>query len=706
MGIRVRCPECAAEYELADRLAGKKVRCKGCEAVIPVPDGTDVADDAPPARRPAAESLRSAAAQRREDGRERPERPARRDRYRDEKEDEDDRPRANKSSALPLLLILCGGGAALLLVLLCGGLLVLSSQVTFSSGPPPAAPPIASSEGPKPPPVAEPNNNPGEPKPEPRENPKESPRQLPRQVRRNPPPEQPKAPTPPPLVLWQVQPDPLPADLMLPQNPEGSIPITGYPELPNNVVSKIVFPTTPSPFVSVAVKGSIGDAHEVWDLRTMKRVGRVEPKDPFTTAVLSPDGAYWAIPPFMLEHSGGADVYAAADNHLYRVPLSGHRKQWCEDLDFAAPGQVMMFMTAAGAGGVDLEVQIHDIKTRTEVRQFTAPAHYDRKQRAFSPGRRYLALASRQYARALLYDLTTGLLAGEMRLPDGSACLGLAFAPDGRSFAALVKAGDSQTHLLTWDLASGARTADHTLAPDAVPKVTAYLGPVLECLPDGGWLLNGRTLLDGRGGAVSGRVPLFSRPWYARRIFPGGRLASVKGEGRGSSLVIEPLPASDPAADQKVVRDGDKPSNPEPQETKPPTRRARPRETRPSTGQADPALRSKVEAHFVRLEDAPPTSGGKPMYRIEVEMKNRTGKDITRYRGTLRFVDPSGKLLYTLGWASGALKADETRKQNLPVFAFAIGDEAASRMKGAPDKVKAEFQADSITFSDGSVADF
>jgi predicted Zn finger-like uncharacterized protein len=37
MPIRVQCPGCAAEYKLADTLAGKKIRCKKCEAIVPVP---------------------------------------------------------------------------------------------------------------------------------------------------------------------------------------------------------------------------------------------------------------------------------------------------------------------------------------------------------------------------------------------------------------------------------------------------------------------------------------------------------------------------------------------------------------------------------------------------------------------------------------------------------------------------------------------
>ncbi|MDA0832580.1 MAG: hypothetical protein O2955_00505 [Planctomycetota bacterium] len=37
MPIRVACPDCAQEYQLKDELAGKKVRCKNCQAIVPVP---------------------------------------------------------------------------------------------------------------------------------------------------------------------------------------------------------------------------------------------------------------------------------------------------------------------------------------------------------------------------------------------------------------------------------------------------------------------------------------------------------------------------------------------------------------------------------------------------------------------------------------------------------------------------------------------
>ena len=71
MTIELNCPECGKAYKLQDGLAGKKVRCKACSAVMVVPkqdeveDFADLADDdvedydaAPPQRRRAARSSR------------------------------------------------------------------------------------------------------------------------------------------------------------------------------------------------------------------------------------------------------------------------------------------------------------------------------------------------------------------------------------------------------------------------------------------------------------------------------------------------------------------------------------------------------------------------------------------------------------------------------------------------------------------------
>src|SRR5262249_41958607 len=124
MPITCRCPGCKAPYQLAEHLAGKKVRCKKCEQTFPVPVPARAKEE-PPAVDEVQEVLEAEAA--REDGiqpsprarspavpprasdrrrpDERDERPRGgrpRDRRRDEGEDEDWR---SSSQGMPVGLI-------------------------------------------------------------------------------------------------------------------------------------------------------------------------------------------------------------------------------------------------------------------------------------------------------------------------------------------------------------------------------------------------------------------------------------------------------------------------------------------------------------------------------------------------------------------------------------------------------------------------
>jgi hypothetical protein len=48
MPIDVKCPSCGKGHKVKDEAAGKKLRCKGCEAVIPIPKKAAAETDADP----------------------------------------------------------------------------------------------------------------------------------------------------------------------------------------------------------------------------------------------------------------------------------------------------------------------------------------------------------------------------------------------------------------------------------------------------------------------------------------------------------------------------------------------------------------------------------------------------------------------------------------------------------------------------------
>jgi len=47
MPIEITCPECEKMYKVKDEAAGKKFRCKGCQAVIPIPADAQPAEPDP-----------------------------------------------------------------------------------------------------------------------------------------------------------------------------------------------------------------------------------------------------------------------------------------------------------------------------------------------------------------------------------------------------------------------------------------------------------------------------------------------------------------------------------------------------------------------------------------------------------------------------------------------------------------------------------
>jgi len=145
MAIRVTCPHCDTEFNVADDLRGKKVRCRECEKPVLVAaakprkaeDEEDEREERVQAkpRKPAPVAARSAAA----------ERPARRpDKRRDEDDDDDDRdtPRKKqKKSSTPIVIgaiaggVVAVGGIVLVLVLILNRDKEDTGQ-TVSKGPP------------------------------------------------------------------------------------------------------------------------------------------------------------------------------------------------------------------------------------------------------------------------------------------------------------------------------------------------------------------------------------------------------------------------------------------------------------------------------------------------------------------------------------------------------------------------------------------
>lgn len=93
MPIRIKCPECDERLSLSDESAGKKVRCKSCDAVFRAPSG-DAEEGGRNSRRPEREEDEAPRRRRRDEDEESP----RSRRRRDDDEEMEERPRSKAGS--------------------------------------------------------------------------------------------------------------------------------------------------------------------------------------------------------------------------------------------------------------------------------------------------------------------------------------------------------------------------------------------------------------------------------------------------------------------------------------------------------------------------------------------------------------------------------------------------------------------------------
>src|SRR5579883_398781 len=564
MPIKISCPGCGKIYTLEDNQIGKSVRCKECEEVFEVKEGGVKAKKTNGANTAQAKDEPATLSDNKPKTRVRP-------KWHDDDDwpDEDDdtetqdtdsdgeketkkKPTTRKkrhkksqpekkSSLLPVLAV----GGLLLLVSL--GLTV---WFVARKAPQQAAAPVPANENP---PVGQPNQNPNPPS----ENP--TPDVPPKTGPRPKAPKGPKRPAPVPQsdVSWKPKPDPLPTPVELPADVQGTIFI-------NSNHLSVRYPSSASAFVCVPQNGPRGELREVWDLRTMKKVGTLDAGGLGGAAALSPDGVYLAG---QQQTSGDpVFVWSVADGKpIAKIPVA---EPFPRDaaVDFAGPGKLLVGVTSDG----EASYHVYDLQTNAEVCRFRADTSTQRARRAISAGGRYLASYRNRKDRILIHDTTTGELVGEatFAVQKSGDILGLAFSPDGNSLAAVQMQGPT-SRIIVWDMATGKITGDHKLAKDLMsvaPRGAIYPGPLMEWLPDSsGWFFYGALLVDAKGSALYWTLQIGTKETAQRRMFGLDRVARVRAAMKGKVLRLEKLPADQVATALAEVRanasdDGDRPA--------------------------------------------------------------------------------------------------------------------------------------------------
>ena len=304
MPISIACPSCQTKMNLVDNLAGKRVRCKSCQNIFPVPPSDEPLDAIRAA--PKADDLLEVTAA--------PKRELLLDVVRPD-DDDDAPPRQRENRNKLWLFVLIGGvvAAVLLLCLLPVGLVAalllvpVSSKSANSSSvqamPTPA--PIVEDR-----PVVQPNpiqppQPPDNPDPGPGPKPKPDPKPIP-----------PPQPEPDPDANAQPGPkvpaDPSPTPLQAPSNPSATVPL---PSLTNN--TPVRYSWLPGPAVAVLPLKRNDSKWEIWNLQSMKKLGAVG--EISRSPLVSPDGTYVAVNVYNgrgLIRASGIEIFTVADGQV------------------------------------------------------------------------------------------------------------------------------------------------------------------------------------------------------------------------------------------------------------------------------------------------------------------------------------------------------------------------------------------------------
>ena len=519
MAISFACDQCRKQFSVDGSLAGKRVKCKGCGATLTVPG----AAPPPNARRPAAVEVDdpyglSEGASSADDGTEASEALLPRGRG-------GRRPVAGQqqSAGIPAWVWFISGGVGLLFVVLIVAVMLSRPKGPQAAADAPAAPGSTTDE-------AEGSATPTASAPVSVPLPPPSPADLARFKRDD-------TATAGSGVVWRIKPDPSPEPVEFP--PLEKLSITVPKAFAGN---RVIYPTTPSPFVMLGGNDADDQFREVWDLRTAKSVGRLSGKiEAAKPMALSPDGAYFVVHTNPVPRT--TDVWSIAE--AKRIARIEDGKDIPDVIDFAGPGRIVIGTTYAKT------LQVWDFLGGKPLAKVETPLAFDADSIALSPGRRYMALILAFRDKLQVYDLTTGRLVGETMIEKNDSatydCEGLAFSPDGTAIAGLFTAGGSSTHLLCWDATTGKLVSDFA-SPGTNPygKSYAYEGQPVQWLPDqSGWLIQDQTFVERQSGQVVWSIafpPIKYKVHGPRKVLDLGRIIVKAEMGDREAIQLVSLP--------------------------------------------------------------------------------------------------------------------------------------------------------------------
>lgn len=348
---------------------------------------------------------------------------------------------------------------------------------------------------------------------------------------------------------WQVKADPPAQRVKWPDKLKLSIVQPDHME-------DLLFPKSDSEFVLASLKAYESERGELWNLTTGKRVGAINgtPIKAHMKA-LSPDGKYLAILSLNSEQTKDVEVWSLASGKRVSAFVADDRAVSVTILDFAGPGEVLIFSHGTVNGKFVHHLRIWDAESGQVARAMDLEKSLDNNNRGnyydISPGRKWLATLDRP--DVVIYDLESGQIKGMLTPPtrteDGKSVSfdTVRFSPDGTEIA-LMSEGSDGAVLAIHDMATGDKKLAHELPRNLksfLQHPASYLGPHVEFVDSpAGFLWYGDAFIDRETGTMlwTYRQGILEFSHWKRTLTPAGLIVSV-GATNAKKLQVLPFPA-------------------------------------------------------------------------------------------------------------------------------------------------------------------
>lgn len=359
---------------------------------------------------------------------------------------------------------------------------------------------------------------------------------------------------------WTVQPDPpQSADVFTSQKPL-KIKLD-----PSNLRDKdVVYPYSYSDFVAVKANGKGSrDGYDVYQLSSGAKSGTVPGTGYGTAVALSPDGQFFAV------SNGGGDSISVYD-------IKG--KKSLGDLA-TGDGQTRFRVTVLAFPRADRMVAISQLERGVKVWElpsgkflthiaagdkFTGHTEY-----ALSPGGKFVAVQADYLQHNIeIYNLDDGKLAGSLQIEGKTSSLqigAMGFSADGAQFAALYDVqsrGDRRdfSQFVVWNVADGKILSDFDMSPQLKDQLEpAYQLGRLQPFPSSGrWMVHGRGIVDTNQQQLIYSYPKLDRVElpYTRRVMGDDWLITVVVDKADARLEVLKLDESVLASAAKIAAAG------------------------------------------------------------------------------------------------------------------------------------------------------